>query len=342
MEWRISGLRQETEDTITYFLNPIKETGFTYQAGQFLTILFNINDRKIRRSYSFSSTPGTDKYPSLTIKRIPNGEVSRYIHDYWNVGTIIETLNPSGRFVLEPIEKEPRDIFLLAAGSGITPIYSLLQQALTSDKASKVHLLYSNKTQRSTILYQQILEWKERFPENLEIIFFFSDSKRLEMARLTKYVLEEIVSRRHYFPLQNAIFFLCGPHEYMQMAGIELRSMGIAPEKIRREVYEVTLVSPPKWELSDKSPKEVTIHYQRNDYKFTVPHNKSILDVALENGIELPYSCRSGKCSACAARCVRGKVVMSYNEVLTERDENEGVMLTCTGHPLTSDVEITY
>lgn len=342
MDWRIRSIHRETEDTRTYVLSSQDEKPVPYVAGQFLTVLLTVHGRPIRRSYSFSSSPLVDEWPSITVKRVPNGEVSRFIHDTWNVGDAVETLPPVGKFTLGESVGTGRDIFLLAAGSGIAPVFSLMQQALLTEKQSIVHLLYSNRNEVTTIFYHRILDWQARYPDRLKVEFFFSESKYLDRARLTKYVLEDRVSRNIHFPMERAVFFLCGPHEYMQMAGIELRAMGVPSDNIRREVFVVDIVKQPAWQLADKTPKNVSVRFQGNTFTLTVPHNKSILDVALENKIELPYSCRAGRCSACAARCVQGKVAMSYNEVLTSKDEADGTVLTCTGHPLTDDVIVVF
>jgi ring-1,2-phenylacetyl-CoA epoxidase subunit PaaE len=336
--FRIHKVHAETSEAIRYDLLPLEK--FDYKAGQFLTFVLHIHGKEVRRSYSLSSTPGVDEYASITVKRIPNGEVSRYIQDYWKEGDIVDSLPALGRFVLEKSNGKPRDIFLIGAGSGITPLMGLMKDALYHEPECHVKLFYSNRNLPSAIFYNSINSLKEKFETRLEIEHFFGDSKYLERARLNKNLLEELVTKHLRFAKQQAVFYLCGPHYFMQMAEIVLKTMGFDKNNIRKEIFADSGEVLKKFELEDKTPKEVTIYLGKEMHKITVHYNESILDAALKNKIAMPYNCRAGKCSACFAKCTQGKVVMSYNEVLTQRDEAQGYVLTCTGHPLTNDVVI--
>ncbi len=329
------------QEAFFYELEPVESGAFTYQAGQFLTFIFRHSMGELRRSYSLCTYPGVDAYPAVLVKRIPNGEISRHIQDYWKVGDVVESLPPSGRFVLEAANR-PRDLFLLAAGSGISPLMGLIKQALHAEPETNVHLFYSNRNVEQTIFYQELKGIQEQYAHRLHIDLLLSESKYLERARLNRNLLEKLVDSRLQYAKEDATFFVCGPYVYMQMVEIVLITMGFAKESIRKETFIIPKAAEPQFELEDKSTKEVQLTFQGKTYDIVVPYPQTILSVALEQGISLPYSCRAGRCSACVAKCLEGKVAMSYNEVLTEKDEQRGYVLTCTGHPVSQEVVLEF
>ncbi len=175
---RIKKIIPETPDTRTFVLEPIESTPLTYQPGQFLTFLLDVNGHEVRRSYSMSSAPGVDALPAVTIKRVANGEISRYWHDHVEVGTLLKALPSAGRFTLEPADGTARDIVLIGAGSGITPLFSLLKYVLTNESESRVTLLYASRRERSIIFGEQLDEWQQRYPERLEIMHVLKSTDR--------------------------------------------------------------------------------------------------------------------------------------------------------------------
>lgn len=333
---------QEAAESVKYVLNPLQPSQFKYQAGQFLTFLFRHTGKELRRSYSLCTSPHTDSDPAILVKKVYNGEISRYMHDTWRIGDLVEALPPAGRFMLEEKTDHGRDIFLLAAGSGISPLLGILKEALWLEPYSFLHLFYSNRNEEETIFYKDLVELQARFQDRMEVDYFFSESKDLNNARLHRWKLEELVSKRLRLARENAVFFVCGPNEYMQMVEIVLISMGIERNNIRKEVFLVEKPARPLFELTDKTPRTVHVTLYGQRHSLVVPPSQSILEAALAKGLPAPFNCQAGKCSACLAKCTYGKVVMSYNEVLTELDEQRGLVLTCTGHPLTEGVEIAY
>lgn len=347
--FKITQVTQETEDTQSYVLVPLDPEKFTYRAGQFLTFLFEINGRKIRRPYSIATAPEIDKDIRILVKRIPNGEISRYIHDNWQVGHTVTSIDPSGKFVLDNITSTQRDLFLLAAGSGISPIMGILKEALHKYPNTHIKLYYSNKNAEQTIFYNEINQLVKTFPERLKVEYLFSESKFLLRARLNKLLLEELVSTHMRFSKEDALAYTCGPYDYMQFCEIVLRYMGFQNTHIKKEIFVVPEdegddddSTQKAFDIKDKSPREVEVHIHKQVYTFTVNFPDSILDAALKNNIELPYSCRAGQCSTCSTKCISGEVVMSFNAVLTEREEKNGQILTCKGHPVSKKIILDY
>ncbi|MFD2573354.1 2Fe-2S iron-sulfur cluster-binding protein [Spirosoma soli] len=346
LKLRVTHIKQETPDTKSYFLESLDKQPVTYRAGQFLTLIIQHNDgagtvsqlnvHEVRRSYSISSAPGEPL--RLTIKRVQNGEISRYLLDTLHIGDVLKCLPPAGRFTLD---ETSANLVLLGAGSGITPLLSILKQALQTGR--QVTLLYSAPSERNTIFREELEELHQRFKERFRLLYLLSNPSedwnglrgRLNNVMLER-LLPTLVGDSDRESLQ---FYVCGPGDYMRMVQFTLVFSGIRPEQIRREnfvITPVTLTPPPALAVD----RTVLLKFRNREVEVQVPAYKSILQAALDEGVHLPYSCRGGRCSTCIARCRSGSVHMTINDVLTERDLVEGWVLTCTGYPETDGVVI--
>jgi ring-1,2-phenylacetyl-CoA epoxidase subunit PaaE len=336
---RVKALRDETPDTRSFVLEPTDGLPLRYRAGQFLTLLLNLTGTEIRRSYSLSSAPGIDPDPTLTIKRVPNGAASRYLLDHLRVGDELRALKPAGRFTLDPSDGTPRDLVFFAAGSGITPVFALLKTTLYTEPTACCTLIFSNRSPRSTIYRSELDQLAEQFPDRFALQHWWSQPPDGFPKRLNNAAVERLVGEVLRYPPERAEWYLCGPEDYMRMIRIVLLFLGINPERIHREAFVVEAPdAPPPIRDLDAPPCQVQIRYRNRVYDLTVPPGQYILTAALKDGIALPYSCRGGRCSACTARCTSGRVKMTINDVLTDRDLREGYVLTCTGIPETDEV----
>ena len=339
---RITDIIRETPGTYTYKLENTTPEPLEYLAGQFLTFLITLNNKEYRRSYSFSSTPGVDPYLSVTIREKENGEISRHLIQTWKKGDIVTSLEPSGRFTYEKIDSTEKDIFLLAAGSGITPVFSLLKHILTQEPTAHVKLIYSNATPERTIFYEQLQYWQTQYPGQLQTIFLFSNDpdSHHTYRRLNNILLEQLVNTHLRHHTENAQFFLCGPPDYMRTILLTLTFMGFAETQLHKENFVVnTDVRLAKTPLpQDHHLKKVIIRYRNQEYQLSIPGDQTILSYALANEVLLPYSCKGGVCGSCAAQCISGKVWMPVNEVLTDKELSEGLILTCVGYPASEEI----
>ncbi len=346
IQLRITNIIQETPDTFTYRLEAASGQPVKYQAGQFLTFLVNLHGTEYRRSYSFSSTPGVDPFMSVTIKRIANGEISRHIHRTWRVGDEVTSLLPSGRFTLTGLPGVERDIFFLGAGSGITPLFSLLQHALHFERAAQITLIYSSRNPQHTIFHQRILDLQRQFPERLTILWLFSDpgDEPVAFRRMSNSLLEMLAPKHLKHAREQAQFFICGPTEYMRMAQFTLTFMGFRADQLHKENFVVnTAVKISKVQVpDDTSVKQVLLRHEDKSQLLPVPGNETILHAALRQNVHLPYSCKGGVCGSCIARCTEGKVWMSVNEVLTDKELSHGLVLTCTGYAQSDSVTLEW
>jgi ring-1,2-phenylacetyl-CoA epoxidase subunit PaaE len=319
----------------------------TYQPGQFLVFSFIINGKEIRRSYSICSTPFLDEPLTIAVKLVENGEITKFLHHKVGIGDVLQALQPSGIFTYTPLPSLKRTVFLFAAGIGITPIYAIMKTALVADKAAKVVLVYSNKTVNDTLFYEELKVWEQNYPEHLKVIYIFSDTKNLLKARLNNVRIEHIVNTFLEYAKEDALFYTCGPINYMVLCRITLRALGFPQEQIKRETYFIPEDEVDEDDMTEKAPKDtntysVIIDYQGKTHHLEVPYYKRILDVALDQSINLPYSCRAGMCSTCTATCTSGGVRMEYNEVLTDEEIENGRVLICTGHPTADNTHIVF
>jgi ring-1,2-phenylacetyl-CoA epoxidase subunit PaaE len=349
LKLRITKIVQETKDTKSFYLQSVdKKNIIAYKAGQFLTLLINHNEREIRRSYSLGSTPFVDKQLFITVKRKVNGEISRHLLDHYKEGGMLSSLSPSGRFIVyEPLAAT---YFFIVAGSGITPVFALIKELLYQHAATKIILINQCRNEQNIIYKKELHLLQREFAKRFEIIQLFSRpiSKKYLPLHLNNEMLEGIVRKKTADcklqtpndKRQTIDFYLCGPLPFMRMAEFTLRQMGFSQDQIRKEHFVID--TPPTASLlTDTRLKKVTIHYRQQTHYINVAYPTSILDAALQKGIELPYSCKGGRCSTCAAYCINGKVIMSMNEVLTEKDIAKGLVLTCVGFAAT-DTELNF
>jgi ferredoxin-NADP reductase len=335
LQLRVKAIKWEAPDTATFYFAQPNGIKINYIAGQFITLVFTHHHEEIRRSYSLSSSPDEDLL-SITVKRITNGEISRFMLTKVKVGDIINAVEPSGRFTISGFD-QPKDIFLFAGGSGVTPIYSQLKYILNRPGESKLTLIYSSQDANAVLFKTELDQLANQHPDRLKIIYLLSS----EGKRLTNIMVEQLVRQHVQFDLDKAEFYLCGPFTYMRMIRLTLLYMGLEPRQIRKENFVIETVVVSTIPIN-YPPQKVKIKFNNETHDLVVGENQSILQAALQNDIPLPYSCRAGICSACAAKCSSGKVQMAVNDVLTDLDMAQGWILTCTGHPVTDDVVIEY
>ncbi|HEX5025826.1 MAG TPA: ferredoxin--NADP reductase [Agriterribacter sp.] len=340
--FRIVKVIPETEDTSTFVLEETSRAPIPYKSGQFLTFIFESHGKELRRSYSLSSTPGIDEYLSITVKRVHNGAISRNLLDHYHEGDLLKALAPSGMFVLDEHTEAKKTIFLLAAGSGITPVYSLLKSIVHRERGSSVILIYQNHARRSTIFRNALELMAAQFPDRFTWIDLVStpNSHNPTSQRLNNEQLERIIAEQIQTEGANARFFICGPPSFMRMCQYTILLMGFKPWQVRKEYFVIDEPPLPPL-LPEAKQRRVIVYTSKQKIMFVAQYPKTILQSALDQNIPLPYSCRGGKCSTCVAKCASGKVEMSINDVLTDADLAQGLILTCVGYAVT-DIELIF
>jgi ferredoxin-NADP reductase len=335
LQLKIEAIKWESPDTATFFLKDTRGGKLHYQAGQFITLIFSHHDQEIRRSYSLSSSPD-EKLAAITVKRIANGEISRFMLTKMKPGDRVRAVEPAGKFTIGDAEQK-KDIFLFAAGSGIAPVLSQLKYALSRAGLSRFTLIYSNQNANSILFRDQLDALMLAYPQRLKVIHLLSNQGN----RLNNVLVERLVTQNMHFGLPGAAFLLCGPFAYMRMIRLTLTFMGARPAQIRKENFVVETIAVSASEIN-YPPGRIKLRFRGELHDIQVGENQSILQAALQNNVPLPYSCRAGMCSACMAICKTGRVAMAENDVLTEEDLAGGWVLTCTGHPVGDDVLLTF
>ncbi|AEV97973.1 hypothetical protein A4D02_14985 [Niastella koreensis] len=342
LQWKVIQVIPETPDAKTYVLEEANGKPVTWDAGQSLTFLFSHLGHEIRRSYSICTTQGIDKHIAITVKKKENGEVSRHILRTWQPGTLVNSLPPAGRFIIDTDHSQKRQIWFIAAGSGIVPMLALIKKVLFQEPESHITLLYQNHDERNIIYQQPLLQLAIQYPQRFTRIDLLSNpiDADTKPARLNNWLLERIVTDRiaSADTAFRILFYTCGPEPFMRMVQFTLRVMGFAEDQLRKEHFVIEAIRKPAFTVP-ATPFKVVVHYARQTYHFTSAFPDTILKAAQKQGIDLPYSCNTGRCATCAAHCRKGSVIMSNNEVLTDGDLQGGLVLTCTGYA-TADLEL--
>lgn len=335
----VTHIREEAPDFKVFIFEEDIANRIHYQAGQYLTFMHYFNETEIRRSYSITSSPVLNEPLAVGVKRIQNGLFSRFMTDKVQSGDVLETIGAAGLFTLPQNVDDYKQVFFFAAGSGITPIYSILKTVLHQYTDIHAVLIYSNHSPQRTAFLQELAQLQQQFFDRLTVEFLFSTDKKIYRAHLHRDFIISLVNQYSRAPLQQVLAYVCGPINYMRMCMYTLQELNIPAENLKKENFNTqkvqTAAEPP-----DKQTHEAYIHFAGVTYTVAVNYPDTILKAAKKAGILLPYSCEAGKCGNCTMRCTKGNVWMSYNEVLTERDIRQGLVLTCVGHPVFGDVEL--
>lgn len=336
----VEAIRQHGPSARTLVLRPQPGETLAYQAGQYLTLVRPGRGAEVRRSYSFSSAPTLGEAPAITVKRVDNGLFSRWLVDQVRVGDVLHASGVGGFFTLPPDVAAYKQLVLVAAGSGITPLFSLLKTALHDQPHLTILLLYSNRSPAEALFLEELEALAQKYPERLHLELFFSNNPLLYRAHLHKELLETIVAQ-HVPALQHTLAYLCGPLNYMRMATYGLHEAGLPLNHIRRELFQtVPAASRPASVPPDTEPHEVLLRLRGHLHRLSVQYPRTVLQAAKQAGLQLPYSCEAGQCGSCAVRCTTGHIWMSINEVLTDKELAQGWVLTCTGYPVGGDVAL--
>ena len=334
---KIKEVVRETADAVTIkFKQPLFKK-IKYQPGQFITVILPINGEKVRRSYSMSSTPNLDSHVAVTVKRVEGGLVSNYLNDKVKKGDSIEIMKPMGNFTLSKASGA-RDVVLFGGGSGITPLMSIARQLLFFEAESKVSLVYANRDEDSIIFKAQLEELQQKFGDRLQVVHILENPKQMWDGYKGR---PDIATFSNILNLlstsERTEYFICGPQGMMDVVKETLQKAKIKDSQINIESF-VSTAGPA--DTSEFTARTVTVRINGNEHQFNVPAEKTILDAGLDEGIDLPFSCQSGLCTACMGKCVSGEVKMTSNDALSNDEINEGYRLLCVGHPESDDVVV--
>jgi ring-1,2-phenylacetyl-CoA epoxidase subunit PaaE len=344
---KIREVVKETPDTVTIFFEQ-PEPYLDYKAGQYLTVILDVNGKEERRSYSLCTSPFVDPYPGITVKRVSGGLVSNYLNDQIRPGKTIEIMKPLGNFVSEYHSKNKRNFVMIAGGSGITPIMGITKSVLVNEPESKVTLLYCSRSEDQIIFKNELEKLEEKYDGRLMVIHNLSkplDSWTGLKGRLDAEKIKDVLDSTVELGKDTNRFYVCGPEGLMK-TGIEtLKQLGIPDERIMEESFYSDLDAKEQEMkeaglLSPELTREVEVIVEGESFTFEVPAGKTILEAGLDEDVDMPYSCQSGLCTACRGRLISGKVDMIEDAGLSESEIAEGYILCCSSKPASSDIKI--
>lgn len=331
---RVLEVVRETADAHSLVLEPLDGARFDYQPGQFLTVRVpSERPGGAARCYSLSSSPQRDEQLKVTIKRTREGYGSNWLCDHAVAGTELDVLPPAGVFVPKDLS---RDFLLLAAGSGITPVLSILKTALHAG-AGLITLVYANRDEASVIFRDELMALGEEFPGRLSVVHLLQSVQGLPTEAALKPLLA---------PYGDRETFVCGPGPFMDLAVATLAGLGFPHDRVHREVF-TSLEGDPfaAVELpvgADGTATEVVVDLDGEVTTHAWPEGAHLLDVLLAAGREAPFSCREGACSACACVLLEGTVDLDHNEVLDAADLADGLILACQARATSPVVRVSY
>jgi ring-1,2-phenylacetyl-CoA epoxidase subunit PaaE len=313
---------------------------FIFESGQYITLKHKVGDAEIRRAYSLSSKPGK---PALTIgvKKVPGGTFSVFANQTLKEGDILEVMPPQGRFVFQPNDS-PQDLVAFAAGSGITPIMSIIQTALESNEKSKVVLVYGNQSKEETMYFETLEALKEKYNNRFFVYYIFSRAQQDDclFGRIDKSTVNFITRNKHK-DINPDNFYLCGPLAMIETVTAALKENGVADNKIQHELFS----EPEKDEqvnIASNGQTQLEITLDEAVHTMEMDRKTIVLDAIIKAKIDAPYSCQGGVCSTCIARVTEGKASMVKNQILTDSELAEGFILTCQAHAETAVLKIDY
>lgn len=315
-------------------------SNFSFTAGQYITLKTVIDDEEIRRDYSLCSTPMSGDL-KVVIKEVEGGVFSHFANNILKIGDIIEVAPPNGRFTYQIKQEEESTIVAFAAGSGITPIMSIIKTVLEQEHSTKMVLVYGNKTPNDTIFYQELLQLAEDYEDRFALKFVFSQSNEDNalFGRIETSTINYIINQTE----RVSLFYICGPETMIQNVENVLLEKGVNKDAIKFELFTTKTEASSNDSINVKSGNAVvTVMVDDEETTFVMPQSKTILEAALENDIDAPYSCQGGICSTCIARLTSGEAVMRQNNILTDGELAEGLILTCQAQPTTSTVNVDY
>jgi len=325
---------------ITFAIPEHLRDTFAFVSGQYITLKQTINGEEVRRAYSISSAPDAEDI-TVGIKMVEGGVFSTYANTALKTNTILDVMPPEGRFTFKPSGKAV-NIAAFAAGSGITPILSIVKTVLSAHSENTFVLVYGNQTPEEVMFMEEINALKEQYSERFFIKHTYSRTQESDafFGRIEASTVNYIV--KNQFKEKNFdAFYLCGPETMIHLVSDTLKANGVSENAIHFELFTSANAADATTENLDGST-EIEVVLDDETFSFAMDQKQLVLDAVLAKDIDAPYSCQGGVCSSCIARVKEGEAKMVNNQILTDSEIAEGLILTCQAHATTSKLTIDY
>lgn len=352
----VTDVRPETDEAVCLTLEPPTELRdkFRFRAGQYLTLRATIDGETISRSYSICSGEDDDLL-QVAIKRVPGGRFSNWANDHLKAGDVVESLPPQGHFTADIDPNHAKSYMMIAAGSGITPILSLIKTLLAKEPKSQVTLIFGNRRTGSVMFRDDLSFIKNRYLDRFQWINIM-DEEDQGSDLLNGRIDNEKGAALHKAGLIDVIntdeAFICGPEAMMSEVSRGFRASGLSDEQIHYELFssssedaEAALEKARERQrkFGEEKLSRVTIVADGRSLTFDLATvGENILDAGLHQGMELPHACKNGVCATCKARLIKGKVDQDLTHGLEPSEIEEGYILTCQAHPISDEVEVDF
>ena len=345
---QISDIVKTTPDcsVVTFDISDELKEAFAYKQGQYLTLKADIMGEEVRRSYSLCSSPIDDQW-QVAVKKIEDGRFSTFVNDVLKVGDTLEVMSPNGRFFTEVNSEKKKRYVAFAAGSGITPINSIIKTHLNQEPDSTFSLFYLNQSVQTMILREEIEGLKNQFLGRYELYHFLTKEMRdapLFNGRFTEEKLQTISEKIIDFKSVDE-FFICGPTEMIFMIRDFLYAQGVEESKVHFELFGTPTKTVKKkvLDVNNKDVSDVSIITNGIRVSFKMTQNgENILDAAMRNNADLPFACKGGVCCTCKAKLIEGVAPMNVNYALEKDEVEQGYILTCQAIPKSSKIVVDF
>ena len=344
---KVKEIVKETNDTVSvsFHVPENLEQAYIFKPGQYLTLRLIINSEEQRRSYSICSS--SNENITVAVKKVENGLVSSYLNDVLKENDEMEVMTPEGNFTLETDQAKKRKFVGFAAGSGITPIMSMIKQLSMDETETVFTLFYSNKMENDVIFKHQL---DQLAGINLKINYIYTRQKlnnpllegRIDKSKATELIKADLSC------LNADAFYLCGPEEMIFNVKSALEEFGVLNTKIKFELFTtpVLMAEKPKQQEADENfdgEALVTVIYDDEEIEFNLNKDgDTILDAAMDNDVDVPFSCKGAVCCTCKAKVTEGKVTMDANYALSDQEVEDGYVLACQAHPASANVTLDF
>ena len=339
----IKEIKRETAAAVSIVFNIPEELKSFYQfiAGQYVNLKLTLDGQELRRAYSICSSPESGEL-RIAVKAVKNGFFSTFANEKLAVGNVIEVGTPEGKFTFEPHADKQKNYAAFAAGSGITPILSIVKSVLESEPKSTFVLVYGNKTAQDTIFHDELNQMHLDYVGRFFVHYVYSQAN-VEgelFGRIDKSNVNFVLNNKHKEKSFDK-FYLCGPEAMINTVSDVLKEHNISEKDIKFELFSTPTTGEEK-NIEASGHTQITVIVDDEEATFEMSQKQTILEAALKQGLDAPYSCQGGICSSCIARVTEGKAEMKKNQILTDGEIEEGLILTCQAHPVTAEIKVDF